>query len=330
MASQTAGQLIDALGPDLRPSPALINPNSTEVEAAATQALKAAIDAAPDSPTLLQRDKLGRTPLMRAALHGYADMVDLLLANALVRSELDLRDRYGASAWTLSQLALPLTQPSCQPAMLERLRAPLWRAYVSRAAHFWSEGPQRFERIGRALQAAGAHAEPSQVKAFWLRRCADPDGALKPMLDDTDNLLTHLSTDAVARLQALSQVLQSNEPLKLAPLTPLDIARRTADDAALVLEFKKSQHGPAPKAAMTCAQTPKPQVPRLNWRGTAGFRVAVEVFAGRPIWAQFEALEPGIDPEVTARLQYAIQEALAGYRCPGEHVFEQTFVFRIT
>jgi hypothetical protein len=327
-AAQTAGQLIDALGPDLRPSPALISTPSAEIEAAATLALKALIDADPKNPSLLQRDTFGRTPLMRAAFHGYADMVDVLLTNALVRSQLDLPDRFGASAWALSQLAMPLTQLSCQPAMLARMRAPLWRPYVSRAAYFWSDGAQRFERIGRALQAAGARTEPSQARAYWLRRCATPGAALKASLDDEANLLKHLSADAVGHLQMLSTILRSNEPLQIAPVASLDIAQRTADDDALSREFNSSD-APLPATSALCTQMAKPKIPVMRWRGTASFRIVAEVFAGTPIWAQFDPLEPDIDPEVAARLQYSIQEALASYRCPGDHVFEQRFDFRI-
>ena len=68
----------------------------------------------------------------------------------------------------------------------------------------------------------------------------------------------------------------------------------------------------------------------MSWSGEAAFRVVGTVKAGRVTGVDIQALRGNLDGKSRRALQSAISSALRdSYECPGDHVFEQEFQFRI-
>ncbi|MFO1227627.1 hypothetical protein [Roseateles sp.] len=82
-------------------------------------------------------------------------------------------------------------------------------------------------------------------------------------------------------------------------------------------------------AKMVCTKTPEPEVPAVNFTGVAGFKVIATVKSGKVVSVQFSATRAGIDRKVSRAFQSEIETALSSYVCPGDHVFEQEFVFKV-
>ncbi|MEO3714672.1 MULTISPECIES: ABC transporter substrate-binding protein [Roseateles] len=92
---------------------------------------------------------------------------------------------------------------------------------------------------------------------------------------------------------------------------------------------------PAPRvgpktAAMVCTKMGKPEVPSVNWSGRAEFKATATVKAGRVVSVELAVIRGASDRKAQRAMQNAISQALADtYECPGDHVFEQDFVFNI-
>lgn len=112
-AQQTPRQLIARLGLDTRAGDSREWTKQHETEAAVASQLRRFIHDHPGDPGLTETDTYGRTPLMEAAANGYVDVVESLLMDASVQARVNEADRFGASAWALSQFARPLTLIAC-------------------------------------------------------------------------------------------------------------------------------------------------------------------------------------------------------------------------
>lgn len=102
---------------------------------------------------------------------------------------------------------------------------------------------------------------------------------------------------------------------------------------ALQFDFRATE--PASRATVTsaklvCTQMGKPTVPALgsNWKGQAKYKATATVREGLVVGATIEAVSKIDDASVNKLLVDSIHHALIDtYLCPGEHVFEQEFVF---
>ncbi|KQP46251.1 hypothetical protein [Pseudorhodoferax sp. Leaf274] len=92
---------------------------------------------------------------------------------------------------------------------------------------------------------------------------------------------------------------------------------------------------PAPAritAAMVCTKMGTPAVPDIEWTGDATFRVLATVKSGRvsAVEVRSAQMRGASDRKAQRELIAAITQTLQRtYECPGEHVFEQEFKFRI-
>lgn len=92
---------------------------------------------------------------------------------------------------------------------------------------------------------------------------------------------------------------------------------------------------PAPKptkitAGMVCTKMGKPEMPSVNWSGEALYRAVATVKAGRVSSVEITSLRGGVDRKAQRALVQAIEATLREtYECPGDHVFEQEFQFKI-
>mgnify|MGYP003585481962 CR=1 FL=1 len=83
-------------------------------------------------------------------------------------------------------------------------------------------------------------------------------------------------------------------------------------------------------AAMVCTKMGKPEMPSVNWSGEALYKAIATVKAGRVTSVEFQSLRGGVDRKAQRALTQAIEATLREtYECPGDHVFEQEFQFKI-
>jgi periplasmic protein TonB len=83
-------------------------------------------------------------------------------------------------------------------------------------------------------------------------------------------------------------------------------------------------------AGMVCTKMGKPEAPSLNWSGEALYRAVATVKAGRVTGVEITSLRGGVDRKAQRALIQAIESTLREtYECPGDHVFEQEFQFKI-
>jgi len=92
---------------------------------------------------------------------------------------------------------------------------------------------------------------------------------------------------------------------------------------------------PAPRpakitAGMVCTKMGKPDMPSVNWSGEALYKAVATVKAGRVASVEITSLRGGVDRKAQRALIQAIEQTLRDtYECPGDHVFEQEFQFKI-
>src|SRR5437868_4236203 len=92
---------------------------------------------------------------------------------------------------------------------------------------------------------------------------------------------------------------------------------------------------PAPRparvtAGMVCTKMGKPELPSLNWSGEALYKAVATVKSGRVSAVEITALRGGVDRKAQRQLIQAIEATLREtYECPGDHVFEQEFQFKV-
>jgi len=83
-------------------------------------------------------------------------------------------------------------------------------------------------------------------------------------------------------------------------------------------------------AAMVCTKMGKPEAPSVNWSGEALYRAVATVKAGRVTAVEIQSLKGGVDRKAQRALIASIESTLRDtYECPGDHVFEQEFQFKI-
>ncbi|MFT7724683.1 MAG: ABC transporter substrate-binding protein [Roseateles sp.] len=83
-------------------------------------------------------------------------------------------------------------------------------------------------------------------------------------------------------------------------------------------------------AGMVCTKMGKPEMPSVNWTGEALYKAVATVKAGRVTAVEVTPLRGGVDRKAQRALIQAISETLREtYECPGDHVFEQEFQFKI-
>jgi periplasmic protein TonB len=83
-------------------------------------------------------------------------------------------------------------------------------------------------------------------------------------------------------------------------------------------------------AGMVCTKMGRPELPSVNWSGDALYKVTATVKAGRVTAIEVQSLRSGVDRKAQRALIASIEATLRDtYECPGDHVFEQEFQFRI-
>lgn len=322
----TPQEIINALGleqrqllqtPDLKRTP-------EDAERDAAERIKALIRTTPGHPSLTAIDSRGRTPLMLAAGHGHALIVEALLSDPGVRLTVDVADADGETAWMLASFALPITLPACQPGNLTVERQNLMAPYLRRMSHVAKTEFAAVYATVAALEAAGAQRRPDEAKRAWLTRCPNTDTDLRRALAEGELTPTLMKT-AVTRQNEYARATRAARP-KVAQRPPKDmrfipeVQTRNTFQLVSQLELEPS----------LCRVLPKPQIQdELAWDGQILLRAIVSTRGGVVEAADVERLSiTGEQQEaVTHYFRHVVLNALAGYECEGDFVFEQEFQF---
>ena len=124
-----------------------------------------------------------------------------------------------------------------------------------------------------------------------------------------------------------------------APAPPAPAIQSTQVAPPAVAEVRRAPAAPvaapAPRpakitAGMVCTKMGKPEMPSVNWSGEALYKAVATVKAGRVTAVEITSLRGGVDRKAQRALVQAIEATLRDtYECPGDHVFEQEFQFKI-
>ncbi len=83
-------------------------------------------------------------------------------------------------------------------------------------------------------------------------------------------------------------------------------------------------------AGMVCTKMGRPEAPSVNWSGEALYKAVATVKSGRVTSVEITPLRGGVDRKAQRALVQEITRTLQEtYECPGDHVFEQEFQFKI-
>lgn len=125
-----------------------------------------------------------------------------------------------------------------------------------------------------------------------------------------------------------------------APPAPAIASTQVAPPAVAEIRPAPAAAAPAPPApaprpavvtaGMVCTKMSKPELPAMNWSGEALYKAVATVKAGRVTSVEITPLRGGVDRKAQRAMTQAITQTLQeSYECPGNHVFEQEFQFKI-
>ncbi len=137
-----------------------------------------------DDSTLTARDHLGRTPLIAAAHHGYAEIVEALLDAGTVRAAIDAIDDRGLSASDHATLAFHQSIWACQN--LNSGNMMRWLPRIMMASWYASEDP--YTKLQVLLGDAGATMEIERARAVWLTLCTQQSRETRDAVTNTNTL----------------------------------------------------------------------------------------------------------------------------------------------
>lgn len=326
---RTPRQLIDHLGVEIRQI--LEDPKSTrtpdDAERAVAEQITALIGSDEGHLSLTEHAERGGTPLMVAASHGYVQVVRALLAAPGVKLTVDVADAAGETAWTKASFASPITLVACQPGNLTRERHALMVPYVRRMAYLMKTQASAFTETLAALEAAGAQPRDDEALKAWLVKCPNATPELRETLAGRQ-LTPSLINAAVARQVAFAKA--SRDAVHSLP------ARPSKEMRFLQAPSRQLTAPPSPLLQahqLNCLRMPKPELPSsIFWTGHVLFKATISTRAGVVEVADFDVLSISGDKKTDAAdfFRHMVLQALAGYQCVGDFIFEQTFEIKVS
>jgi len=327
--SRTPRQVIDMLGVEIRQI--LENAKSTrtpeDAERAAAEQISALVRSTPGHLSLTEADKRGRTPLMLAAGHSYALVVQALLDDPSVKLTVDVADADGETAWMVANFVPAMTLPACQPGNLTVERYTLMQPYLRRMSHLVKTKAAAVTATIAALEAAGAQRRPDEGKRAWLARCPNAAPDLRKALAEGDVMPTLVNTAVVRQAEYVKATREGPKRVTLRPPKDMRFVRAAERQHAVRLIPQLQVDHPQ------CGRMPKPELDHdaLSWYGKILFRAVASTRAGVVEVADIDvlAVDGGDATEAADFFGHLVLRTLARYHCEGDFVFEQEFQFFI-
>lgn len=148
---------------------------------------------------LVEKNKLGQTPLMNASLRGYSKVVDELLKHSVVRDNINAVNSKGMSAWIYSNFAFFQAPWACNP---EIFKHPFsWVPRLVSLPFYVTQAESPYKRIRQSLENAGAKTDLESAKRIWLETCDTKDFIAKIKIKKSNDLLLTVLELGVKRLK---------------------------------------------------------------------------------------------------------------------------------
>lgn len=149
-------------------------------------AIEAFVDVG-DKAVLTAKSSRGQTPLIAAAVFGYASIVEALLVSEAVREDIDARDASGLSAWDHANLASRRSIWACR----DMLRTDPFTLIPLLVTAYWHSQGDAYAQTRTMLEKSHAAADIERPRAYWLERCTGwRDQTRAAVLTSTDLLKT--------------------------------------------------------------------------------------------------------------------------------------------
>lgn len=300
----------------------------------------------PAHKSLVERDG-DMSPLMYAAMSGYADVVEALLTSQLVRQDIDAQDSVGASAWALTQYSWATAAWSCNPGFLSSADPFQWVPRLMGTTYYFLAPENPFQRTRQALARAGAKQDLGQAKKAWLARCPVSDSDLQARVRVSDDILMTLTQDGRRRLMQFEMDLKTQAMRNVPPgqssiqQTPQPLASSTP--FVTVTPAPPPRPVPTPRpvispplptpghvaAQSVCQVMPEVVKPPTWYDGEAVLHAMAEVVDGRIADVKVNIRSwSDLSPSKLPDLRLAVMAAVRRYECAGSHSIERVFEFK--
>lgn len=204
-----------------------------------------------------------------------------------------------------------------------------------------SPSPQRYVGIGMvvALHLAGIYAlsaglikAPTRVQEPAIFKPLPPEPRTpEPPARTPQAERPTFSPPTVIQVPVPDIVVES--PAEPAPITTAPLR---SDASPATGGLPRTEAPPTPlaqprlaTAGAVCSVMPRPDVPAVQWSGEAMLHVLATVRGGRVVGSEVRVAQGAMDGKTRRALQRSVEDALAGYRCQGDAVFQQDFAFRL-
>ena len=133
---------------------------------------------------LAASDRNGLTPLLLAAMGGFAFLLPILLESPDVQRSLDAEDNYGLTAHDRAVLAVRQSLYACHPVIEDPF---ITVPFVVVLPYYQDRSP--YPKIAERLVSAGARNDISNARRHWIKNCTNPDTELRQAVKHEDDLI---------------------------------------------------------------------------------------------------------------------------------------------
>ncbi|WMW81165.1 ankyrin repeat domain-containing protein [Undibacterium cyanobacteriorum] len=156
---------------------------------------------------LQEKTSSGQTPLMAAAINGYAEIVAELLKSEQVRAGINDTNPQGFSAWLHATWAFRQSMWVCNPQVF---KDPFTWVPLFVIQPYYIQSPENpYRKTRRLLEQAGAIPAPEKAKQSWLDTCKMQDQRVRSLVEKSSDLLETVLAESPLAFAEFSKQLQT-------------------------------------------------------------------------------------------------------------------------
>lgn len=156
---------------------------------------------------LQEKTSSGQTPLMAAAINGYAEIVAELLKSEQVRPGINDTNPQGFSAWLHATWAFRQSMWVCNPQVF---KDPFTWVPLFVIQPYYLQSPENpYRKTRRLLEQAGAIPAPEKAKQSWLDTCKMQDQRVRSLVEKSSDLLETVLAESPLAFAEFSKQLQT-------------------------------------------------------------------------------------------------------------------------